>query len=287
MDVGGIVVLVVFLILATAGVVFAVRAVQQHRTDLARLTPEETLLHRQCVEADRAVKKEGRAHQAAVRKAEKDLKNAQTPPKIAKVGPLHCVSGAEVTLNGNTYPLCPSVQAYLDESGDVTVYTTSRRTMTRMVGGAMLAGPVGLVAGGIAKKSTHHKVDNRELYLMVIGPDWSEVAKINPAEGVEARRLMLAINTAAANCEAFAIQQAENVAALSLALEEARADTARLEGARATRAALGEDPLKRVKAGRKEVSQPDAQPKGGLLPLGEHLSLDTPDGKTPQDRRRR
>lgn len=269
-----------------AGVVLGMRAWRQHRGDLAALSAEEAALHGQCVEADRVVKAQERSYQQSVRHAEKELTEAQAAPKLASVGALNHVTGADVTVKGSTHPLTPAVTAHLDEKGDLTAYATSRSTLTRMAGGALIAGPAGLVVGGFAKKSRHHQVDNRELYLMVVGPDWSEVARISPKQGEAARRLMLAINTAAANCEAFAVGQAERIAATRRALEGVRADTARTDGARAAREALGEDPLERIKAARKGASSTAGRRRDGLLPLNvENDSAWGPGVQSPQDRR--
>ncbi len=282
MDVIAIVVLVVGLV---AGIVVGVRAWRQHRGDLAALSAEEVALHGQCVAADRAVKAQEGSYRQLVRQAEKALQEAQTASKLASVGSLNFVTGADVTVNGSTHPLTPAVTAHLDETGDLTTYATSRSTLTRMAGGALIAGPAGLIVGGLAKKSKHHQVDHREIYLMVIGPDWSDVARINPKQGEAARRLMLTIKTAATNCEAFAVGQAERIAATSRALEGVRADTARIDGARATRQALGEDPLARVKAVRKGASSTADRRNVTLLPLDvEDDSAWRPGAQAPQDR---
>lgn len=284
MDVTAIVVLILMLAAVAAGVLLGVRALRQHRGEREKLSVDEAALHKQCVEADRVVKTQQRSHQQSVRKAEKALQEAHKVPKLASVGGVNHVTGSKVTINWSAHPLTPAVTAHLDERGDITAYSTSRSTLTRMAGGALIAGRAGLITGGLAKKSKKQKVDNRELYLMVLGPDWSEVAKISPTQGEAARRLMLAINTAAANCETFAIKQAEQIAAMSLALEETRADTVCIDGARAAREALGQDPLALVKAARKDPSSVAGPTGGGLLLLGaEDDSAGSPGAQTPQD----
>lgn len=281
MDVTAMVIIVIVL---AAGIVLGVRAWQQRGGDLGALSAEEATLHAQCVEADRIVKAHEQSYLQSVRQAEEALNQAQAAPMVASVDALNLVTRADVTVNGSTHPLTPAVTAHLDEKGDITAYATSRSTLTRMAGGALF-GPAGLIAGGVAKKSVHHQVDHREVFLMVVGSDWSEVARISPNQGEATRRLMLAINTAAANCEAFAVGQVERVATTSRALEGVRADTASIDGARAAREALGEDPLARFIAARKSASWTARWIRGGLLHVDvQEDSAWGPGAQTPQDR---
>ncbi len=131
--------------------------------------------------------------------------------------------------------------AVLDSQGDITAYTTQRSTLTRIATGAVVLGPAGAIVGGLARKNTHHKVDNRELYLMAMGPDWQEVVKLDPDAGDKARALMQAINLAGRHAVAETVRHAERVAQAEQKLAAVESDTDEIKAAEAEREALGED----------------------------------------------
>lgn len=234
-------------ILATVVLVVAWVAYHRRRLLLGGLTPEESTLHDRCVAADKAAAQARRAHRARVREAERALAKAEKPEHLASAGRGNYVTPVSVCVNSHERPLDEGVEATLDAEGDVTRYATQRTTATRVVTGAMLAGPAGAIVGGVAKKTSHHKADDRELYLIVLARDWQEVARLNPAEGQKARSLMHAINVAARNATAARVRHEEVVATARAHLEAATADTREVDAALAARQALGEDPYERAK----------------------------------------
>ena len=163
-----------------------------------------------------------------------------------------------MSVNNRVHDLSPDVEAALDAEGDITAYATQRSTLTRIVAGAAIAGAPGAIVGGLARKNKHHKIDTRELYLMVIGPNWQEVAKLNPAQGDQARALMQAINVAAKNAPVAMAAHIERVTSATHEVERVNADTGALELARSARAALGDDPLEKLRADRRRSK--DSEP---------------------------
>lgn len=93
------------------------------------------------------------------------------------------------------YPLEPSIQAQVDASGGV--YATERSTLTRMAGGAAIAGRAGMVAGAAARKTTVH--DGRELYLLVQGAEFSVSLTCDPNQGAYVRQFASGIVNASRN----------------------------------------------------------------------------------------
>jgi hypothetical protein len=72
---------------------------------------------------------------------------------------------------------------------------------TRVGVGALIAGPVGALLGGMAKK----KVDQRELYLVIEASTWADLVEVDPDRGRHAREFARefaqAINLAARSSE--------------------------------------------------------------------------------------
>ncbi len=84
----------------------------------------------------------------------------------------------------------------MDTAGALTHGVRSRRTLTRIAAGGVVAGPVGALAGAMLKKQTNVKVDSRELYLLIDGPDWAVLQRCNPRSATAVRRFAQAINQA-------------------------------------------------------------------------------------------
>ncbi|GAB48284.1 hypothetical protein MOPEL_069_00390 [Mobilicoccus pelagius NBRC 104925] len=268
------VVVAVVVIVTIVAVLVAVA--MRRRKRRAQLSPAELQRHEECRAADKAVKAARKQHEQAVRAAQRVLKDAQNPAKLAAAGRGNYVTPVEVCLNGNSRSLTPDVTAALDQTGDITAYVTNRSTLTRIVAGGAVAGVGGALVGGLAKKNTHRQIDNRELYLMVLAEGWQEVVKLDPTQGEKARALMQSINVAAPNSPTAHAQQAEAIAAAETALEQVKADTAAVDAALAAREALGEDPMDRFKKNRSTPGQGGAP---GMVVLG----TDERAGDTPQD----
>ncbi len=282
----------VVIIVLTAIMLLAVLARSMRtRRMLARLTPRELELHEQCVGADKSVAESQRAYDKAVKAAQKALGRAQTPTKLASAGGSNFVTPISLRLNGRDHELTQDVVAVLDTTGTVVSTTTQRTSLTRIAVGGLVAGPIGAVVGAASQKKEQHEVDTREHYVMVSGSDWQEVVKLGPEAGEQARALTQAINVAAKNVVPARIKHAEGVDAAQREVARATADTAALDGAKAAREVLGEDPLARLKRMQKTRSRglPSATdptaPHGPSTTggLGGIASFDDPQGDGPQD----
>lgn len=116
-----------------------------------------------------------------------DLVLYAKPPRLAVVNPQkHTIK---------VLPITAGVRASVDSAGSISV-TRGRNLAAKAVGGAIVPGGVFLF--GNSKDTAH---DNRELFLIVEGPDWAHTHAINPTEGVAARQFMQAINLAAQKLE--------------------------------------------------------------------------------------
>lgn len=71
------------------------------------------------------------------------------------------------------------VRATIETAGELG----RRMSATRTVGGGLLLGPVGAVLGAVAKKKT----DDRQVFLLVEGPDFAWAVEVNLASGVGAK----------------------------------------------------------------------------------------------------
>ncbi len=109
------------------------------------------------------------------------------PPKLAVVN--------QQMGSIRVWPMTASVRASVEAAGSISV-TRGRNLAAKAVGGAIVPGGVFLF--GNAKDTAH---DNRELFLIVEGPDWAHTHAVDPTDGVAARRFMQAINLAAQNLE--------------------------------------------------------------------------------------
>jgi hypothetical protein len=89
-------------------------------------------------------------------------------------------------------PLCDEVTATVDTAGSIAV--TRGRNLAAKGAGTLLLGPVGLFMAGNAK---HRQVDNRELYLLVEGPEWAYTQAFHPDLGELLRNFAQKINVAA------------------------------------------------------------------------------------------
>jgi type IV secretory pathway protease TraF len=87
------------------------------------------------------------------------------------------------------------VRASVEVAGSISV-TRGRNLAAKAVGGAVVPGGVFLF--GNARETAH---DNRELFLIVEGPDWAHTHAVDPSAGVNARRFAQAINLAARKLE--------------------------------------------------------------------------------------
>lgn len=117
-----------------------------------------------------------------------------------------------VLVNGKMFPLAPEVSATVDTAGNLS--RTRRYTATR----AALLGPFSL----FAPKGVKH--DDRELFLIIEGPDWAELVQCNADAQARTRSFAQAINTAARNVHQARQARAQRTAAAHQALVSAGAD---------------------------------------------------------------
>lgn len=278
-----LVVLTVAIVMAFCALIVVVLVVRRRRRQLlVKPTESQRVLHEQCLAADKAVRAAQRTFEQSVKNAKAELKRAERPERLTAAGIGNYVTPIDVCLNNRRHDLSPDVEAALDAEGNITAYATQRSTLTRIATGAALAGPGGAIVGGVARKNKHHKVDTRELYLMVTGPNWQEVAKLNPTQGDKARALMQAINVAAKNAPVAMAEHAESVMKATQHLETVTVDTEAVDLARSARAALGQDPLSQLKAyrgpARGSPSALSTSHPGGIARFG-----DARPGEGPQD----
>lgn len=82
-----------------------------------------------------------------------------------------------------------SCHAEVDTAGQVR----DRATLTRIAGGALVAGPVGAVVGGLLRK----RVDERETWLLITGSKADWVVPVRGPQTGAARQFATALNNAA------------------------------------------------------------------------------------------
>lgn len=90
---------------------------------------------------------------------------------------------------GDEWQNTSSCRAYVETGGQIS----RRPTLTRVGAGALVAGPVGAILGGMFSK----KVDQRELYLMIDGDKASWLVPVHPRRSGEARQFANAVNSSA------------------------------------------------------------------------------------------
>ncbi len=148
-----------------------------------------------------------------VAKAEQAVTEAGQARKVGGgfFGPVK-VFDDRVTVNGKTFTLTPEVQATVDTAGNLS--STRRHTVTRFA----LLGPLSL----FTPKKTKH--DDRELFLLVEGPDWAELVKCDVKQQSATRQLAQSINVAARQVEQTLADRRQRVAAAQQALASSRAD---------------------------------------------------------------
>lgn len=128
-----------------------------------------------------------------------------------------------LTINGKTFVMNTSVRASVDTGGNFSQH--SRSTLTRMAAGGLLLGPVGMLAGGMVKKSQN--ADLRELYLLIEGDDFAAAITCNPNLGSAARQAAAAINQAAKTSVGLEKRRSEAISSAKEALRSALEQHAR------------------------------------------------------------
>jgi hypothetical protein len=183
----------------------------------AALKEREQRLARATKERDAARKR----HAGEVAKLKKALEKARKPRKLA--GGWGVPGGAQlfhdhVVVKGVSHPLGPEVSAVVDSAGNIS--RTRRVTLTRFA----LMGPFSL----LAQKGTKH--DDREMFLLLEGPDWAELLKCDPKQQAAVRSFAQQFNLAARNVDASRATHQQQLAAAESGLRKAEANTSELEG---------------------------------------------------------
>ncbi|QKJ21003.1 DUF2510 domain-containing protein [Microbacterium hominis] len=96
------------------------------------------------------------------------------------------VSGAWIHFGDLSQPVA-GVMASFETAGDIG----ERSTLTRAAAGGLLFGPAGMITGAMFKK----KVDRREFYISIDGPEQYWVAPVNPTLGLQARQFVAWVNS--------------------------------------------------------------------------------------------
>lgn len=187
-----------------------------------------------------------RAHQAAILAAERDLKKAEreyrkrvaiarqnldvlrspTGKKLEKFNNILVYERAITTPKGS-YSII-GVKATVETAGNLAV--TKRATLTRMVVGDVIAGPVGAVVGGAGFKKTK-RLDVRELYLYIEGPTFQYVQQFLPDEGPRVRQFAATINSVASRAAIDEPNRPERILEYERALSLAEGSREQIEQA--------------------------------------------------------
>ena len=124
-----------------------------------------------------------------------------------------------LVVKGIEHPMCPEVVATVDTAGNLS--RTRRHTLTRFA-------LIGLFSVFTPKATKH---DDRELFLLLEGPDWAELIELNPDQQKKARLLAQSINLAARTSESTVAEREARVAAAREELERARLNLGDIEQA--------------------------------------------------------
>jgi hypothetical protein len=188
--------------------------------------------------ARKGVTQADKEYRAQIGSCEKRLAELQDPRgrRVGSFGPLRLYERVIETPQGTAS--LADVRASVDTAGAMAV--KSRATMTRMAAGGLLLGPVGLLAGGLAKKNK--VIDKRELYILVESSTVNSVVQVAADKGLQARTFAARVNTAAGNYAAVEASRPGMINAVRQQLEHARGNTAALDEANLKLASVTADP---------------------------------------------
>jgi hypothetical protein len=226
----------------------------EHAKTIRRLEKE----HKKHVErVAQELERTRREHQKALKRAEKDLQRASSPPPLIQtLWPTVRLYEDRVETPDGTRPLTPQLEAAVDTAGNFAV--GGRSTLTRMAGGAVLGGGLGLMVGAAAKKDVDK--DKRELYLLITDPGWATVVKFKADQGEKVRRLAQQINIAARNVESAKAARRRTIAGAEEQLRATMANTSGISAAsdalEAARA-VAEQELAQARSGVPRLAGPD------------------------------
>lgn len=250
---GGIIILLILLAVIGAGVFVFLQKRKAHAAkspeQLAYESAEKDYNGR-VREAEKALKVAESEHKKAVKVAEREVKRAQKDyEKRVKAAEKNLVEAQqmgdkaeqsirgkegvisytrfEIVLPDRRVPLEPSIVGEVNTSGSISV--SSRFSVGRTVGGAVLFGPVGAVVGAVARKNK--TTDNRELFLMLEGSAFMAVLTLDPKKSSEARGFLAGLLDAAKNVEAMEAAKEAGIMEATHAVELVKMQTADVDAA--------------------------------------------------------
>jgi hypothetical protein len=214
---GVIAIVFAVLLLASVGIILLV-AKEKRRVD--SLSPAERAAHDAVMEAKRRYRDAVQEYRDRTRPAEKEYRreiasiNSMIKSAQEQMDTAHATGRAtlqtyrgkdgsvtlfehQISVNGEKFHLDETISATVDTSGNLA--RTKRATLTRMTAGGLLLGPVGILAGGMIQKKKLH--DDRELYLMVEGREFTALVTCYPDHGVTVRQFAARISQACKSVE--------------------------------------------------------------------------------------
>lgn len=155
-------------------------------------------------EAERRLRTEERAYGRKISRADASLR--QIRKKEQKVlASLRGKQGfvkltpTEIKVAEGTFPVTSELTATADVAGNLTV--NRRSTLTRMAAGGALLGPLGVVLGAAAQKTTYK--DERQIYLLIEGEGFASLVICKPQQDKKALETAAQIVRAAAFSDQF------------------------------------------------------------------------------------
>ena len=233
--------IIIVVLLLAAGVGGFLYWKKREADRIAAMSPEE----RELFEAESEYKQNTKMAQTALAKTQKEYdKNVKQAEKALaqaeQVGTrkLKAYSGKSgsvtlydlhlVTPSGTVNFLEGECTATLDSAGNLA--RTQKTSLGRMVGGGLLLGPAGALAGGMLKKNK--TFDDRELYLLIESATVGALIQCNPDDGAKVREVAMLINTQARNAQNINQQRIAGIQQATATLEATRGDTAALEASK-------------------------------------------------------
>jgi hypothetical protein len=154
-------------------------------------------------------------HSKRVDHARKATEQSGRSRRLASFGGVQLFED-RIVARGRAHWLTAEVSATVDSAGNLS--RTRRHTLTRFA----LIGPLSF----FTPKKTKH--DDRQLFLLLEGPDWAELLECDKKAQAQTRALAQSINLAARNVEPTRQARDQHMAAAQAALESTLNDTANI-----------------------------------------------------------
>lgn len=227
-----------------------------HSTQAGYLEQAEHLdaLRAEVKEARKNVRSQERIYKRRVNQARRNLQKVQATGNKQLLS-LNGRQGfvrltpTEIQVPEGTFPVTGSLTAEADVAGELIV--KRRSTLTRMAAGGVLLGPLGVLLGAAAQKTTH--IDEREIYLLIEGDGFASLVICKPNQEKQAFQAAAQIVKAAAFSEAF---------------REALNTDARQAQRELDQAVSSDRNLKAARKGLERVSNRLIEAESGGTPLG-------------------